>query len=252
MEFRQIARNPVYRQVADQIRAAILEGNLGPGDPLPTERELCEQLGVSRASVREALRSLQAQGLVSGGGNSPARTVVTEGLAGPLKEALIHLVRLQRVPLADLVELRCVLEAAAVRSAADRHQVEHFEEAHQALQQMLVPGTSVEDFDSADVRFHIALVRSSGNEAMHQVMMAVREVVARYLLEALTSSPNLPAVLSRLAAEHKAILGAIEAGEGARASELVQHHITGFYQQVISRGGDGAQRRQPRRARSSA
>jgi DNA-binding FadR family transcriptional regulator len=252
MEFRQIARNPVYRQVADQIRAAILEGDLGPGDPLPTERELCEQLGVSRASVREALRSLQAQGLVAGGGNSPARTVVSEGLAGPLKEALTHLVRLQRVPLADLVDLRCVLEAAAVRSAADRRGLEHFDEARQALQQMLVPGTSVEDFDSADVRFHIALVRSSGNEAMHLVMQAVREVVARHLLEALTASPDLPAVLSRLAAEHKQILGAIEDGNGARAADLVQRHIMGFYQQATSSSGDGARRRQPRRARSTA
>ena len=250
MEFRQIARNPVYQQVADQIRAAIVEGNLGPGDPLPTERELCAQLGVSRASVREALRSLQAQGLVSAGGNSPARTVVTGSLAGPLKEALTDLVRLQRVPLADLVELRCVLEAAAVRSAVGRRQPEHLDDARRALQQMLAPGTSVEDFDGADVRFHIAIVRSSGNEAMHLVMRAVGEVVARHLLEALTSSPDQPVVLARLAREHKEILEAIEEGDGTRAADLVHRHITGFYQQIMSGGDDGARRPPPGRVRS--
>ena len=71
MEFRHVARSLVYPQVADQIRAAIIEGELGPGEPLPTERRLCDQLGVSRASVREALRSLQAQGLVSERRSSP-------------------------------------------------------------------------------------------------------------------------------------------------------------------------------------
>jgi GntR family transcriptional regulator, transcriptional repressor for pyruvate dehydrogenase complex len=61
-------RLPIYLQVADRIREAIIAGTLAPGDALPTERELAESFQVSRASVREALRALQAQGLVSATG----------------------------------------------------------------------------------------------------------------------------------------------------------------------------------------
>jgi GntR family transcriptional regulator, transcriptional repressor for pyruvate dehydrogenase complex len=68
MAFASVVRQPVYVQVADQIREAILSGELAAGTVLPAERELCEQFGVSRTTVREALRALQAQSLVVPGG----------------------------------------------------------------------------------------------------------------------------------------------------------------------------------------
>ncbi|HST38442.1 MAG TPA: winged helix-turn-helix domain-containing protein, partial [Conexibacter sp.] len=63
MAFSEVVRNPAYEQVAHQLREAILDGGFAPGDELPAERELCAQFGVSRTTVREALRALQAQGL---------------------------------------------------------------------------------------------------------------------------------------------------------------------------------------------
>jgi len=121
MGFEEVDRKPLYLQVAEQIREAILRGDLAPGSRLPTERALGETFGVSRASVREALRSLQAHGLISGAGRiAPARTVVTLGELDSLQEAVVRLLTLQRVPFADLVELRTAVEAAAVRRAAER------------------------------------------------------------------------------------------------------------------------------------
>src|SRR3712207_583158 len=119
MTFEGVVRRPVYEQVADQLRDAILAGRLAPGDVLPSERELCERFGVSRTSVREALRALQAQGLVvAAAPNAPLRVAGTEGYSsGPVRDALSHLLRLGRVPLGDLVELRCALEAAIVEAA---------------------------------------------------------------------------------------------------------------------------------------
>ena len=88
--------------------------------PLPPERELSERFGVSRTTVREALRALQAQGLVVAGGPTvPLRVTHPEALStGALSEGLGHLLRLGRVPLLDLVELRCALEGEALRRAA--------------------------------------------------------------------------------------------------------------------------------------
>ena len=74
MTFRGVVRTPVYMQVAAQIREAILDGRFGPGDSLPTERDLSTQFGVSRASVREALRALQAQGLITAEGRTTRTT----------------------------------------------------------------------------------------------------------------------------------------------------------------------------------
>ena len=74
MTFRAVSRLPVYMQVADQIRDAIYSGELAAGQPLATERELAEMMGASRASIREALRLLQSEGIISG--DTPYRRIV--------------------------------------------------------------------------------------------------------------------------------------------------------------------------------
>lgn len=233
MAFREVVRNPVYLQVAEQLREAILAGELAQGDPLPTERELSESFGVSRASVREALRVLQAQGLIVAGG-APVRAVVAGEVDGPASNALVNLLRLNAVSLHDLVDLRCTLEAAALGLAAASRDSARLEEARRALDEMRAEGVSVEEFDDADVRFHVALVRASGNEAMHLVMLALRSSVARHLLEALRSRPDRNATLKRLAAEHEAILAAVEEGNADRAADLVTEHIRSFYREFVS------------------
>jgi DNA-binding FadR family transcriptional regulator len=234
MAFNEVVRSPVYLQVAEQLREAILSGELSPGEALPAERELSETFGASRASVREALRVLQAQGLITGGG-APMPAVVSEESTGPARDALIALLRLNRVELDDLVELRCVLESAALKRAALDPDPARLVEARQALEDMRVPGVSVESFDEADVRFHVALARASGNEATHLVMAALRDAVARHLLAALRAQPNPRRLLRRLTTEHEAILEAVEAGDGDHAASLVDAHIRRFYKAYRAR-----------------
>jgi GntR family transcriptional repressor for pyruvate dehydrogenase complex len=228
MAFNEITRSPVYLQVAEQIREAILGGELAPGEPLPTERALAESFGASRASVREALRVLEAQGLIAGGG-APTPAVVADETAPPVREALATLLRLSRVELDELVDFRCLLESDALRRAARAPDRERLAEARQALEEMQDPEIDVESFDEADVRFHVSLVRASGNEAMHLVMLAVRDAVARHLLVALRARRDPRRTLRRLADEHAAILEAVEAGDGDRAAELDDRHIRRFY-----------------------
>jgi DNA-binding FadR family transcriptional regulator len=226
--FSTIVRAPVYLQVAEQLREAILTGDMAAGDQLPPERELAAAFGASRASVREALRVLEAQGLISVAG-APAPAVVAEQGARPAREALGALLRLGQVPLGDLVDFRCLLEAEAVRLAATQRDAGRLEEAREAVAAMRDGNASLEEFDEADVRFHVALVRGSGNEAMHLVMAALRDAVARHLLAALRERRDPGRTLRRLAAEHAEILDAVESGDGDRAADLVEHHIRGFY-----------------------
>ena len=236
MAFGEVDRKPLYLQVAEQIREAILRGDLAPGARLPTERELGDTFGVSRASVREALRSLQAHGLISGAGRiAPSRTVVRLGELDSLQEAIVHLLKLQRVPFADLVELRTAVEAAALRRAAERADGVAAEDrlagARRALERMHASGVGVEDFHDADVAFHLALVGASGNQAMQLVMGAVRDTVAALLLDVLRSlGPRRQRqTLHTLTAQHAAILEAVESKDPDRSEALVRSHIVDFY-----------------------
>jgi DNA-binding FadR family transcriptional regulator len=227
LTFESVTRAPVYLQVAAQLRDAILEGRIAPGEALPAERELTERFGVSRTSVREALRALEAQGFVAPGPGT-ARTVVGPGLSGALRDAVGNLLRLQQIPVEDLVDFRCVVETAAVARAAERRPAAALAEARAAHEAMSERGLRAEAFEAADVRFHVALAAASGNEALHLVMLAVRDAIGRYLLDRMRLRRDLEAGLDRLRAEHAAILDAVDAGEGARARALVSAHIRGF------------------------
>jgi GntR family transcriptional regulator, transcriptional repressor for pyruvate dehydrogenase complex len=226
--FHRVNRIPLSAQIAQQLRRAIMDGELAPGDELPTEHELVEEFGVSRATVREALGALRAEGLLVGAG-APARAVVASDLDRPAREAVANLMRLRGVELDDLVELRCLLETAALADAAHEPDGERLAEAAQALEAMRAEDLSIEAFDEADVRFHTALVRASRNEAMHLVMLALRDPVEQHLLEALRAEPDPDEVLKRLTEQHAGILAAVEAGDGARAATLVERHIRGYY-----------------------
>ncbi len=231
--FRSVVKNPIYLQVANQMREAILAGQLSPGDRLPTERALCVQFGVSRASVREALRALQAQGLLSGRERlSPHRTTVSRASNDSLSAALAQTVRLRNVGLSDLVDVRCALETTTLERAAERRLPKPLEMARLELTVMRAPDIDVEAFHRADVRFHLALVAASGNEALLAVMSAVRDSISEHLLTALRALPNQKQGLRRLCEEHEAIFAAVESGDGARAATLGRLHVEKFYRRA--------------------
>ena len=235
MAFEEVVRRPVYVQVAEQLREAILDGDLEAGAALPSERELCDRFAVSRTTVREALRALQAQGLVvAGGPTAPLRVTAPEALStGALSEGLGHLLRLGRVPLLDLVELRCALEGEALARAARGRPRVDLGEATAALEAMRAAGTDVLAFERGDVAFHLALVRASGNEAIGLTMLAVRDSIAAHLLDALTTLADPAPTLRRLTREHEALLQAVVDGDARGAATLVRDHVMGLYERSL-------------------
>jgi DNA-binding FadR family transcriptional regulator len=97
---------------------------------------------------------------------------------------------------------------------------------------MRAADADVTAFEHADVRFHLALAAASGNEALHLVMLAVRDSVAAHLLEALTALADPRPTLARLTEEHAAILAAIEDRRPAEAGEIMRDHVLGFYEEA--------------------
>ncbi|MFP5310936.1 MAG: FadR/GntR family transcriptional regulator, partial [Actinomycetes bacterium] len=147
----------VLSWIEDQLSA----GHLAVGGRLPAERALAEQLQVSRTSVREAIRVLEALGVVRAGvGSGPdAGTVVISDPSAALGSALRLHVATQHLPVADIVETRVLLESWAVaRARPDAHQLE---EAAALLDAMDAPqGLPSRDFLALDVRFHLSLANA--------------------------------------------------------------------------------------------
>jgi DNA-binding FadR family transcriptional regulator len=226
-------RAPLSVIVSRQLRQAIMSGRVSAGTELPSEKELTEELGVGRSTIREALRILQAQGLVSGGDTVSTRrprvsTQQTLNLAAA--QAMENAVRLGQVPLGDLVELRVVLEGASVE-AASTATAEALESARSAVETMKTPGIDVESFRAADVLFHRSLATASGNAAFPLVMGVLRAAISSHLGEALHHQTDVAATMKRLTREHEAILKAVEGGQGERARMLMTKHIQAFYRE---------------------
>lgn len=227
----RLERRPVYEQVADVLREAILSGEMAAGSALPPERELCERFGVGRTTVREALRALQTNGLaVASGPTLPLRVVASDALStDPLRDTLVHLLRLGRVPLDDLIGLGALLEGAGAEQVADSDPQPDLTAAREQIAAMRAAGADVEAFELADSRFHLELARASGSEALTLVLLAVRETVSKALLSRLTALEDPRPTLTRLIAEHEGILQAVLDGDGDAARRLSGEHLWRFY-----------------------
>jgi GntR family transcriptional regulator, transcriptional repressor for pyruvate dehydrogenase complex len=227
--FAPVSRNVLYVEVAERIRNAILGGELAAGERLPSERELARRFEVSRASLREALRHLQAQGfLAARGRTSPLTTAGPEDLAGHLGQALAHVVKSSDVSVADLTELRVAIEGAALAQAARAPRREDLEAARAALSILETPDVPWLDFRAADLAFHAALVAASGNKAMSLVMLAVKDAIEEHLDQTMRTR-SFEKIRQRLAAEHRALLSAVERGNARSVAQLVRAHLGEFY-----------------------
>jgi GntR family transcriptional repressor for pyruvate dehydrogenase complex len=232
--FETISRVLVWRQIVDQIGSAIVDGSLAPGEELPTERELCERFGVSRASTREALRVLEAQGLIVSH-ETKGRTVAPDGASSALQQAIKQLTDLHAVTTEDLVDFRCLIEGNAVRVVAQDPTPEKLAETKAAVDEALELSSgrntsgNLEAFEEADIHFHLALVVAGGNELMALTMQAVRPIATRRLDEGLGSVEDAEALMRSFAEDHKKVLDQIEQGKGEKAAGLLEHHIRDNY-----------------------
>jgi GntR family transcriptional regulator, transcriptional repressor for pyruvate dehydrogenase complex len=220
-----------HELVLHWIEKQLSDGHLVLGGRLPAERALAEQLEVSRTSVREAIRILEAMGVVRAGVGSgkDAGTVVIAEPASALGSALRLHVATQHLPVADIVETRALLESWAVARA--RPDAPALAEAAGLLDEMDAH-SAVEDFLGLDVRFHLALAEAAGNAVVSTMMGSLREAIEGYAAALTANLPDWGATAARLRSEHRAILHAINDGDGARAAGLVAAHIHGFYREA--------------------
>lgn len=230
-----VRRVRTHQQVLAQIEQKILDGSLRPGQKLPSERELVTALGVSRTSVREALRALEAMGIIEAhtGSGPDAGSVITGQSTAALTNLLRLHVALARISLADLIEIRVQLERNAARAAASTRTPEDVERLGALVEAMRATGQEYREFNALDAEFHVSISRISGNALAVDLMQALRGAVESEMAAAFARLPDWHSVAESLVTEHENILRAIDKGDGDRAAELVADHITRFYQDRI-------------------
>ncbi len=233
--FQPLDQRRAFEAIISQISAAIVEGRLRPGDRLPPERDLAETFGVSRPSVREALRALEVFGVLArrrGTGPDSGSTVAASAGEG-LVNAMGFQAALLDISTRDIVDVRAVLEAFAAREAAASKA--DCTELRAALER-LEGAKDLQAYYHADTEFHLAVARISGNALLPVLMEALRGVLERYMVSVLGTPSFWEAERPFLADEHRRIVECIESGDGEAAARTMRSHILDFYEQ---RAADG-------------
>ena len=206
----------------------LTSGRLRIGDRLPGERTLAETLEVSRASLREALRVLEALGVIrSATGSGPnAGTIVTAAPAQALSLALNLQLATSHVEHRHIAEVREVLETWAARHSdatlGDWSTAEHL------LTIMEDPGLPIEHFLAHDAQFHVALSRAADNPLISTLMEAMRISISEHTVARAQAIPDWNSTAARLRQEHRAILEALRGGDRETGAELLRAHIEGY------------------------
>ena len=221
MAFRAVLVTRSYEQVVEQFAEGIRRGTLVPGQRLPTERELGETFGVSRAVVREALKVLASMGLVES--RQGSGTFVRANPVPSITRALTLSATPEEESLLALFEVREPLEAMAARLAAERRsseQVERIVAGAEATRRAAETDDGLL-FSEGDQALHGTIFEAAANPYLTSVASAVRELLAR----ALHLVVSLTGTMAAAAEHHLGIAAAIERGDAEAAAELMAAHI---------------------------
>lgn len=219
--FPALVTESLAKQIAENIGSAIIEGRLKVNQRLPTEEELARQFGVSRPTIREALKRLAAQKLVLSRRGPSGGTFVNklslDEVGSTLATYSTLLVSMGEFDLAEISQARFELEAICARLAAVHREPGHLAVMNGELEAQRNPRLSDVEFCASDIRFHRALVDSTGNRFLQFLMYAV--------IEAVQPAANLLSYRFRerraIASFHAQIVDGVARNDGEAASASV-------------------------------
>ncbi|MDO8187953.1 FadR/GntR family transcriptional regulator [Conexibacter sp. JD483] len=241
--FRPLNQLRAFEQIVVQIEDAIIGGRLQLGDRLPSEREMAETFGVSRASVREALRVLEMFGVVvarRGTGPEAGSVLAAETQSGLQNVLRLH-AGLLRIPANDIVEVRAALERQVAEQAAVNATEESIVQLRELIDDMAEAST-IRIYHERDTEFHVQLARASGNALLPVLMEALRGAMRRAMLDGFERLSDWQEERGRLLDEHRQIVDLIELREPEGAANALRAHVVRFYRHVMDdeRRGPGA------------
>jgi GntR family transcriptional repressor for pyruvate dehydrogenase complex len=210
------------QSVVDRIEELVL-GELEPGAALPSESDLATGLGVSRLTVREAIRSLQARGLVEI--QRGRRPVVAWPNARPVGDFFSSVIRRDPRQLLDLLEVRLALEVQIASLAALRAGRAAVAAMELALDAMRRTSHDPDAIGAADLRFHESLAAASGNRLLAHLMEAMEEPLRTSRLQSLRGHLARGGTVADVIAQHDRILDRVRARDPEGAAAAMRNHL---------------------------
>jgi GntR family transcriptional regulator, transcriptional repressor for pyruvate dehydrogenase complex len=219
LSFTAVRRTRLFEDVARQVQALIVDGVLKPGDLLPPERQLAERFGVSRNSIRDAIRVLELAGLVvarQGEGN-----VVADVSASTLVAPIALLLTRKRKLVAELLDVRKMLEPALAARAAAHASDEQIARLEDILRRQRERALRGEPTVEEDSEFHYVLALAARNS----VVLKLLDVLMDLLRETRARSLQTPGRPEKSLAGHRRILEAVKRRDPEAAERAVRQHL---------------------------
>lgn len=204
-----------------------MQGDLRPGDQLPTEQELCSALDVGRSSVREALRVLEAEGLIEVRRGLGA-FVAPRSIWSTARNEVARWLEQHEESLVQLLEVRESIEGLTAARAASSVSAETLAELTAIVEQQAAKAADddatqhIDELADLDIRFHLVIAEASGNDIAGEI---VNHIVPAFC-EGNKAVLHVGRRADKMVEEHRAILEAIKAGDSAGAERAMRAHIT--------------------------
>ncbi|MGM1046391.1 MAG: FadR/GntR family transcriptional regulator [Bacillota bacterium] len=218
MTIKRIKYHRVYEDVIEQIKNLILEGNLSPGDVLPTERELAQSFGISRGTLREAFRILEREGLIEvkpGGGRYLSKALdVAEDRSRIMDN-------IERATIIELLEARELFETGIAELAAKRATEEDIAEIEAAFEKWGQIDLEGEDRSEPDQAFHLSIAKATHNVVLINMIELHMDLLQRTLNKTL----EIPGRKSEVYEEHLLIVQAIKQRDPVKAKLALLNHL---------------------------
>ena len=223
---RPVSGRPVSGRIADQVSERMLKriasGEWCIGQRLPGERQLAEEMGVSRVSIRAALQTLKTQGFVDAVQGGGTRVISNAETMDP---GLTELVRVSHANLYDLVEIRGILEVWAVRRAAEHATPAHISQLSEILSAAESGSDNSAHKAGNDIRFHLTIAKAAGSGIYTHLMGTFREILGQMLDYHRTELFTAAGDDATIQAHHRAIFDGIRTHDPHKAAEAMKHHL---------------------------
>lgn len=227
-----LGRKSIVDKIVDNITNAIINGELKPGDKIPTEAELCESMGVGRNSVREAIKILEAYGVVHI--RRAEGTFVNENYNSKMLYPILYGIILQKDSLKQMIELRTVIEVGVLQVALSKLNEEKLNAIEDALKQLeksvYSPEANSKEIFDADVKFHSEIVGVTENVMLESICNYIDKITRQSRRLAINQVLELKAE-DKFLALHQNMVELLKEKDVNLISEVVEEHYQ-YWQKV--------------------
>jgi GntR family transcriptional regulator, transcriptional repressor for pyruvate dehydrogenase complex len=218
-KIRRVTKISIGEEIAKQIMDLISNGDLIPGQRLPSERDLCENFGASRSSLREALRCLSIVGVLNARVKEGTSVAADGGKF--LHKILEWRLITEKHDIENLLEVRFALEGVSAANTALHGTPEDIDKARELIAKMKTSLKDEKRFAALDLEFHITLANASGNTLLSDLISVIRSQLAKALYKVLQLPNARPLSLK----EHSAVFEAIERRDAEGARQAMHAHL---------------------------